>query len=215
MFFFCSHWSLVDVPLIFFCPADHVPDWQPRILLGMVEARSVNAKKTTTTTTSTLSALNIQWHTNRQQSVVGKQIDQPKSECCRDHKKTRGRTPHRGVMEGAASGARTAAAGLSVSATLPIGKGQLFPTRGAARISAETELAAAGRAIKNGSSSRRVTFHVVCKTCGVACMCSMRRVSSENGGGRGQCQWGCCVCFYCLFCTPKTRRKTCDTVVLE
>ena len=41
-FFFCSHWSLVDVPLIFFCSADHVPDWQPRILLGMVEARSVN-----------------------------------------------------------------------------------------------------------------------------------------------------------------------------
>ena len=47
VFFFCSHWSLVDVALIFFCPADHVPDWQPRILLGMVEARSVNAKKTT------------------------------------------------------------------------------------------------------------------------------------------------------------------------
>ena len=45
-FSFCSHWSLVDVPLIFFCPADHVPDWQPRILLGMVEARSVNVKKT-------------------------------------------------------------------------------------------------------------------------------------------------------------------------
>ena len=41
VFFFCSHWSLVDVSLIFFCPADHVPDWQPRILLGMVEARSV------------------------------------------------------------------------------------------------------------------------------------------------------------------------------
>ena len=38
------------VPLIFFCPADHVPDWQPRILLGTVEARSVNVKKTTTTT---------------------------------------------------------------------------------------------------------------------------------------------------------------------
>ena len=49
VFFFCSHWSLVDVPLISFCPADHVPDWQPRILLGMVEARSVNEKKTTTT----------------------------------------------------------------------------------------------------------------------------------------------------------------------
>ena len=37
----------VDVPLIFFCPADHVPDSQPRVLLGMVEARSVNVKKTT------------------------------------------------------------------------------------------------------------------------------------------------------------------------
>ena len=49
VFLFCSHWSLVDVPLIFFCPADHVPDWQPRVLLGMVEARSVNVKKTTTT----------------------------------------------------------------------------------------------------------------------------------------------------------------------
>ena len=47
--FLCSHWSLVDVPLIFLCPADHVPDWQPRVLLGMVEARSVNVKKTTTT----------------------------------------------------------------------------------------------------------------------------------------------------------------------
>ena len=49
VFFFCSHWSLVDVPLISFCPADHVPDWQPRIVLGMVEGRSVNVKKTTTT----------------------------------------------------------------------------------------------------------------------------------------------------------------------
>ena len=49
VFFFCSHWSLVDVPLIFFCPADHVPDWQPHVFLGMmVEARSVNMKKTTT-----------------------------------------------------------------------------------------------------------------------------------------------------------------------
>ena len=38
---FCSHWSLVDVPLISFCPADHLPDyWQPRIVVtGMVEAR--------------------------------------------------------------------------------------------------------------------------------------------------------------------------------
>ena len=51
VFFFCSHWSLVDVPLISFCPADHVPNWQPRIVLGMVEARSVNVKKTTKTKT--------------------------------------------------------------------------------------------------------------------------------------------------------------------
>ena len=51
VFFFCYHWSLVDVPLIFFCPAYHVPDWQARILLGMVEARSVDVKKATTTTT--------------------------------------------------------------------------------------------------------------------------------------------------------------------
>ena len=29
--------------LVFSCPADYVPDWQPRILLGMVEARTVNA----------------------------------------------------------------------------------------------------------------------------------------------------------------------------
>ena len=55
--FLCSHWSLVYVPLIFFCPADHVPDWQPRVLLGMVEARSVNVKKTTTTTTWAKSTL--------------------------------------------------------------------------------------------------------------------------------------------------------------
>ena len=48
-FFFCSHWSLVDVPLISSCPADHVPDLQPRIVPGMVEARSVNVRKTTTT----------------------------------------------------------------------------------------------------------------------------------------------------------------------
>ena len=54
VFFFCSHSSLVDVPLIFFCPADHVPDWQPRILLGMVEARSVNVKKTTRSSDSSL-----------------------------------------------------------------------------------------------------------------------------------------------------------------
>ena len=26
VFFFCSRWSFADVLLIFFCPADHVPD---------------------------------------------------------------------------------------------------------------------------------------------------------------------------------------------
>ena len=50
--FFCSRWSFVDVPLIFFCTADHVTDWQPRILLGIVEARTVDVKKTTTTNNS-------------------------------------------------------------------------------------------------------------------------------------------------------------------
>ena len=33
-------------------PADHVPGSQPHILLGMVEARSVNVKNTTTATTT-------------------------------------------------------------------------------------------------------------------------------------------------------------------
>ena len=56
-YFFCSHWSLVDVPLISFCPADHVPDWQPRIVLGMVEARSVDVKKATTTLQSDISRI--------------------------------------------------------------------------------------------------------------------------------------------------------------
>ena len=33
----------MDVPRIFSCPEeDHVPDWQPRTLLDLVEARSVN-----------------------------------------------------------------------------------------------------------------------------------------------------------------------------
>ena len=71
VFFFCSHWSLVDVPLIFFCPADHVPDWQPRVLLGMVEARSVNVKKTTTTTTTTNMVVTLgQQHNIREKPTV-------------------------------------------------------------------------------------------------------------------------------------------------
>ena len=40
--------TTVDVPLIFSCPADHVPDWQPRVLLGMVKTRSVDLKNTRT-----------------------------------------------------------------------------------------------------------------------------------------------------------------------
>ena len=69
--FLCSHWSLVDVPLIFFCPADHVPDWQPRVLLGMVEARSVNnVKKTTTTTTLTLNAMQGHQKNSKDKTVV-------------------------------------------------------------------------------------------------------------------------------------------------
>ena len=34
--FALSRWSFVDVPLIVSCPADHVPDWQARILLRIV-----------------------------------------------------------------------------------------------------------------------------------------------------------------------------------
>ena len=46
----CSRWSFVDIPLIFSRPEDHVLDWQPRILLGMAEDRSViNVKNTKTT----------------------------------------------------------------------------------------------------------------------------------------------------------------------
>ena len=47
--YFCFMLSLelsVDVSLILSCPADHVPDPQTRILLGMAEARSVNVKNT-------------------------------------------------------------------------------------------------------------------------------------------------------------------------
>ena len=41
--FLYSRWSFVDVPLVFSCPANHVPDWQPRILLGisMAEAHPI------------------------------------------------------------------------------------------------------------------------------------------------------------------------------
>ena len=51
--FIFSLWSFVDVPLIFFCPADHVRTGLATtyiVLLGMIEARSVKVKKTTTKT---------------------------------------------------------------------------------------------------------------------------------------------------------------------
>ena len=49
--FSCSRWSFVGGVLVTFsCSADHVPNWQPRILLGMVDARWVSVKNTTTTT---------------------------------------------------------------------------------------------------------------------------------------------------------------------
>ena len=35
---------------MFFCQAHYVPDWQPRMLLGVVEARSVNVNTTHTHT---------------------------------------------------------------------------------------------------------------------------------------------------------------------
>ena len=75
--FLCSHWSLVDVPLIFFCPADHVPDWQPRVLLGMVEARSVNVKKTTTTTTKSPDSVNVIYCCTVYGHTYSKSMDQP------------------------------------------------------------------------------------------------------------------------------------------
>ena len=46
--------SFLDGPLTFSCSADHVPDWQPRILLGMFKARSVNVKNKHNTHTQTL-----------------------------------------------------------------------------------------------------------------------------------------------------------------
>ena len=49
--FLCS--CLVDVPLKFSCPAIHVQDWQPRMLLDMVQARSVSLKKKKHTHTHT------------------------------------------------------------------------------------------------------------------------------------------------------------------
>ena len=46
--FIRSRWSSVDAPLVFSCAAGHLPDWRTRVLLGMVEVQSVNAKHTHT-----------------------------------------------------------------------------------------------------------------------------------------------------------------------
>ena len=64
LLFLCYCWSFKDVPLIFSCPAGHVvvPDWQPRILLGMVEARSVNVKNTHTHTLIPPWEDQCEWH---------------------------------------------------------------------------------------------------------------------------------------------------------
>ena len=49
LMFLCSGWSFVGVPLVFPFPANHVlPDWQPRIILGMIETRSVSVENTRT-----------------------------------------------------------------------------------------------------------------------------------------------------------------------
>ena len=48
---------------------DHVPDWQPRIFLGMVEARSVNVKNATTTTTKSKEGVRCHHRTNN--SIYG------------------------------------------------------------------------------------------------------------------------------------------------
>ena len=81
----CSRLSFVDVPLTFFCPADRVPDWQPRTpLLGMVEARPVNNVNTHTHTntfgiarihcsTNNSGCGKIEAHDNRSRVIIERQ----------------------------------------------------------------------------------------------------------------------------------------------
>ena len=66
-------------------------------------------------------------------------------------------------MEGESGGARAAVASLSLNVT-PIA-GQIFPSRQAAKMAAETELAAAGRSIKNGKNAGSRQIHVICRSC--------------------------------------------------
>ena len=67
-------------------------------------------------------------------------------------------------MEGESGGARAAVAGLSLNVT-PVEVGQIFSSRQAAKMAAETELAAAGRSIKNGKRAGSRQIHVVCRNC--------------------------------------------------
>ena len=60
--------------------------------------------------------------------------------------------------------ARAAIAGLSLNVT-PVEAGQVFSSRQTAKMAAETELAAAGRSIKNGKGAGSQQIHVVCRSC--------------------------------------------------
>ena len=133
---------------------------------------------------STLPALNIQWHTNRQQNVVGKQTDQPILKFCRDHKKnTRTQATQRrhgwdGQQCGNCGGGLVRACCCAyrhrAARTVPHSRG--------------CENCGRDRACRRQSGHQeRVIIHeaisrVYCRVRGVACVCSMRRVSSENGG---------------------------------
>ena len=135
--------------------------------------------------TSTLPALNIQWHTNRQQSVVGKQTDQPKSECCRDHKKnTRTQATQRRHGRGGQRGencgdglVRACCCAYRQKSTVPHSRGceNCGRDRACRRRSSHQER------VINHEAVSRVYFRVR----GVAYVCNMRRVSPENGGGGG------------------------------
>ena len=67
-------------------------------------------------------------------------------------------------MEGESGGARAAAAGLSLNVT-PVEAGQIFSSRQAAKMAAETELAAVNRSIKSGKGAGSRQIHVVCRNC--------------------------------------------------
>ncbi|CAB1117147.1 unnamed protein product [Ectocarpus sp. CCAP 1310/34] len=67
-------------------------------------------------------------------------------------------------MEGASGGAGAPAAGLSTT-VVPVTEEQTFPSRKALKVAVAAELAAQGRAMKNGSGAGSRQIHLVCKTC--------------------------------------------------